>query len=160
MLADFGATDDSNHVERRNLQPRRSRQVRDTRRMLEQAERRPSNSIGKVAPRLLMILIAKALLRRGLLIIPCNGKQPCDADGRPLSGWPEMAISEERVVAGGQGANDPAIGLILGPQSGIIDIGADSEEERKGARVSTPPRLVESGLSGWTTPCRPNCRMR
>ncbi|QEG35159.1 bifunctional DNA primase/polymerase [Bythopirellula goksoeyrii] len=68
---------------------------------------------------------------KGLPIVPCNRKVPCDDRGLPADDWQNLPISIERLEAGLRGADDPAIGLIMGPRSGIIDSETDGPDEEE-----------------------------
>ena len=70
-----------------------------------------------------------ALLDGGLPIIPCSGKTPCDDRGAPASQWQTLPTTKERLERGLRGAAEPAIGMILGPASGMIDIETDNDAE-------------------------------
>ncbi|MBA4107638.1 MAG: hypothetical protein C0485_18040 [Pirellula sp.] len=70
-----------------------------------------------------------ALIDRGLHIIPCSGKTPCDDWGHSAREWQTLPITRERLERGVRAAKEPAIGIILGPRSGIIDIETDSAAE-------------------------------
>ena len=68
------------------------------------------------------------LIEKGLPIIPTDGKRPIGTS------WQNPPFTVDRLKTGLQQAADPAIGMVMGPISGIIDIETDSEKEVEAVR--------------------------
>lgn len=69
------------------------------------------------------------LIAKGLPIIPCNDKKPCDYRGLPCDDWQNLPVTAERLRTGLRAAKNPGLGLIMGRKSGIIDIETDDDTE-------------------------------
>lgn len=69
-------------------------------------------------------------IEKGLPIIPCNDKKPCDYRGVPCDNWHNLPVTVERLRIGLKAASNPGIGLIMGRKSKIIDMEVDDDDER------------------------------
>lgn len=81
-----------------------------------------------------LLEFGQSWIAKGWPIIPCNGKVPCDDRGFAMDDWQKAPISVERLRAGLRNAAEPAIGLRMGPASGIIDIETDDDSEVEAVR--------------------------
>ena len=78
-----------------------------------------------------LVEYGSSLIDHGFPIIPCNGKLPCDGSGKPAQDWHKLPNTHARLEAGLRGGTEPALGMIMGPQSGIIDIETDNPDEEE-----------------------------
>ncbi len=65
---------------------------------------------------------------KGLKVLPLNGKSP---SGKEVSGWPKRDFDTQQVVSILNTYAQPAIGVQMGPASGLIDFEYDSEAQRQ-----------------------------